>query len=127
LSRSKKEKSRDTVSPSYQRQSADASARHLIIIRHCSFTIRSHYLLLPSSFPPLFIVLVVCRRRRLRCRLHLPLPPPFKIVSPTRKTHATPAATPGSSFPPPNFERSYSFDCCHYYIPRTYRTCTLNK
>jgi hypothetical protein len=33
----------------------------------------------------------------------------------------------GSSFPPPNFERSYSFDCCHYHIPHTYRTCTLNE
>jgi hypothetical protein len=33
----------------------------------------------------------------------------------------------GSSFPPPNLERPYSFGCCHYYIPHTYRTCTLKR
>jgi hypothetical protein len=31
------------------------------------------------------------------------------------------------SFPPLELERSYLFGCCHYYIPHTYRTCTLKE
>jgi hypothetical protein len=60
-----------------------------------------HPFLLPAAFLTISAAFTVLNRShcyrhpRLRChlRLCLALPPPFKIINPTWKTHATPAAT----------------------------------
>jgi hypothetical protein len=106
MSHSKKRNPERQFSPSYQRHSANTSTRHSIILRHCFFTVRFHYLPFSLSFPPLpsfFIFLVVHCCRRLR--LHLPLPPPFKIINPTWKTHATPTATLRELIPTPKIRK----------------------